>query len=104
MSKNNANKFSPELRERAVRLVQVYRGKYPSLWLATESIVPKIGCTAQTLLNWVKRHEIDNGQRLGLTTAKQQRINPDFPFESWQGQGSNGNKLHISLIFKDFMV
>lgn len=50
MSKNITNKFSPEVRERAVRLVQEHRGEYPSLWLAVESIAPKIGCTPQTLL------------------------------------------------------
>ncbi len=50
MSKTNANKLSPEVRERAVRLVQESRGEYPSLWVAVESIAPKIGCSAQTLL------------------------------------------------------
>ena len=47
---NKSNKFSPEVRERAVRLVQEHRGEYPSLWLAVESIAPKIGCVPQTLL------------------------------------------------------
>ena len=70
MSKNNATKFSPEVRERAVRLVQDHRGEYPSLWVAVESIAPKIGCSAQTLLTWVKRHEVDNGQRAGVTTSE----------------------------------
>lgn len=41
MSKNNANKFSPEVGERAVRLVQDHRNEYPSLWVAVESIAPK---------------------------------------------------------------
>lgn len=74
MSKNNANKFSPEVRERAVRLVQEHQGEYPSLWLAVESIAPKIGCSSQTLLNWVKRNEVDSGQRAGLGTSEQQRL------------------------------
>ncbi len=56
MSKNKANQFSPEVRERAVRLVQASRSEYPSLWVAVESIAAKIGCLAQTLLTWVKRH------------------------------------------------
>jgi transposase len=71
---NKSNKFSPEVRERAVRLVQEHRGEYPSLWAAVESIAPKIGCVAQTLLEWVKRAEIDAGARPGATTTEVQRI------------------------------
>jgi transposase-like protein len=74
MSKNNANKFSPEVRERAVRLVQEHRADYPSLWLAVESIAPKIGCSSQTLLTWVKRQEIDSGKREGLTTSERDEL------------------------------
>jgi len=74
MSKNNVNKFSPEVRERAVRLVQEHQGEYPSLWLAVESIAPKIGCSSQSLLNWVKRHEVDNNQGVGLNTSERQRL------------------------------
>lgn len=71
---NKSNKFSPEVRERAVRMVQEHRGEYPSLWAAVESIAPKIGCVPQTLLEWVKRQEIDAGSRPGMTTAEQQRL------------------------------
>jgi len=75
MSKSNkANKFSPEVRERAVRLVQENRGEYPSLWAAVESIAPKIGCVPQTLHEWVKRAEIDAGHREGLTTSERERL------------------------------
>jgi len=75
MSKSNrANKFSPEVRERAVRLVQENRGDYPSLWAAVESIAPKIGCVPQTLHEWVKRAEIDAGKREGLSTSERERI------------------------------
>ncbi|MCM3566144.1 IS3 family transposase, partial [Hydrogenophaga intermedia] len=49
-----SNKFSPEVRERAVRMVQEHRGEYPSLWAAIESIAAKIGCVPQTLNEWVK--------------------------------------------------
>jgi transposase len=71
---NKSNKFSPEVRERAVRMVQEHRGEYPSLWAAVESIAPKIGCVPQTLLDWVKRSEVDAGTRPGMTTAEAQRI------------------------------
>ena len=68
------NKFSPEVRERAVRMVQEHRGEYPSLWAAIESIAPKIGCVPQTLHYWVKREEVDSGQREGLTTSERERL------------------------------
>lgn len=71
---NKSNKFSPEVRERAVRLVREHRGEYPSLWAAVESIAPKIGCATQTLLEWVKRQEVDTGVRAGVTTAEAQRV------------------------------
>jgi len=71
---NKSNKFSPEVRERAVRMVQEHRGEYPSLWAAVESIAPKIGCVPQTLLEWVKREEVDAGTRPGVTSSETQRI------------------------------
>jgi transposase len=69
-----SNKFSPEVRERAVRMVQEHRGEYPSLWAAVQSIAPKMGCVPQTLLTWVQRHEIDSGVREGVTTSEAQRV------------------------------
>ena len=71
---NKSKQFSSEVRERAVRLVQEHRGEYPSLCAAVESIAPKIGCVPSTLLAWVKRAEIDAGQRSGMSTAEAQRI------------------------------
>jgi transposase-like protein len=71
---NKANRFSPEVRERAVRLVQEHRGEYPSLWAAVESIAPKIGCVPSTLLDWVKQTEVDSGTRAGVTTSEAQRV------------------------------
>ncbi len=68
------NKFSPEVRERAVRLVRVQRSEHPSMWAAVESIAPMIGCTPQTLLDWVKREEVDRGERDGVSTAERERI------------------------------
>ena len=71
---NKSNKFSPEVRERAVRMVREQRGEYPSLWAAVESIAPKMGCVRQTLLEWVKRQEVDSGVRDGVTTNEAQRV------------------------------
>lgn len=71
---NKTNKFSPEVRERAVRMVQEHRGEYPSLWAAVESIAPKIGCVAQTLLEWVKREEADAGVRDELSSSERERL------------------------------
>ena len=69
-----SNKLSPEVRERAVRMVQEHGGEYESLWAAVESIAPKIGCVPQTLLTWVKQQEVDTGARDGVTTAEAQRV------------------------------
>jgi len=69
-----SNKFSPEVRERAVRMVQEHRGEYPSLWAAVASIAPKIGCVPSTLLDWVRQADVDKGQRPGTTTSDAQRI------------------------------
>lgn len=66
--------FPPEVRERAVPLVQEHRGEYPSPWSAVESIAPKIGCVPQTLLEWVNRAEPDSGERGGLTTDKREEF------------------------------
>ena len=71
---NKSNKFSPEVRERAVRMVREHRGEYPSLWAAIESIAPKIGCVPQTLNEWVKRDQIDTGARDGITTTEREQI------------------------------
>ena len=69
---SKSNKFSPEVRERAVRMVQEHRGEYPSLWAAIESIAPKIGCVPQTLHEWVKRVEVDTGVRDSVTSSDAQ--------------------------------
>ena len=69
-----SNKFSPEVRERAVRMVREHRGEYPSLWAAIESIAPKIGCVPQTLNERVKRDEVDTGARAGTTTSENEHV------------------------------
>ena len=67
-------KFSPEVRERAVRMVIESRANHPSQWAAIESIAGTIGCTAQTWFKWVRQHERDAGQREGPSTADQKRV------------------------------
>ena len=64
-----SNQFFPE-----VRMVQVHRSDYPSLWAVIESIAPMIGCVPQTLNEWVKRVEVDTGVRDDITTAEAQRV------------------------------
>ena len=73
MSKKS-NRFSPEIRERAVRMVQEHRGEYASLWAAIESIAPKIGCVPQTLHEWVRKEEVDTGLRDGITSEEHDRV------------------------------
>lgn len=67
-------RFSPEVQERAVRMVVEAKGQYESQWAAIVSIAAKIGCTAETLRRWLRQAERDGGQREGPTTAEQQRI------------------------------
>jgi transposase len=67
-------KFSPEVVERAVRMVFEAKDQYESQWAAIVSIAAKIGCTAETLRRWVRQGERDRGLRDGPTTAEQDRV------------------------------
>lgn len=67
-------RYSPEVRERAVRMVQEQEAQHPSQWAAIQSIASKIGCTAETLRKWVRQAERDTGRRPGLTTQERQRL------------------------------
>lgn len=70
----HAKKYSPEIRERAVRMVFEHEHEYDSQWAAIRSIAPKIGCTAETLRTWVRKTEIDTGRRDGVTSDERARI------------------------------
>ncbi|WIJ24050.1 IS3 family transposase [Devosia sp. RR2S18] len=74
MTSKTTNKFSVEVRARAVRMVQEHGEDYPSRWAAVVSIAEKIGCSAQTLNEWLKKAEIDSGRRAGVTTDMAERL------------------------------
>ena len=71
---NRATRYSPEIRERAVRMVFEHQAEYDSQWAAMNSIAAKIGCTAETLRKWVRRAERDRGLREGVTRSERERL------------------------------
>ena len=68
------SKFSQEVRERAVRMLTEHRGEYESEWAAVCSIAEKIGCSPETLRTWVRRVQVDQGERPGMTTEERERM------------------------------
>jgi transposase len=68
------SKYSPELRERAVRMVHEHAAEYPSQWAAMRSVAEKVGCTVEALRRWVRQAERDRGERAGLTTEERAEL------------------------------
>ena len=66
--------YSPEVRERAVRLVLTTEHEHSSRWAATQSVATKIGCTPETLRTWINKMEVDSGTKPGVTTDQAQRM------------------------------
>jgi transposase len=68
------SQFSPEVRERAIRMVHEQTSAHGSQWAAVRSVAEKLGCHPETLRSWMRRQERDSGQRPGVTTADQTRL------------------------------
>ena len=74
MTGKTTNKFSPEVRARAVRMVLDHASEHPARWAAVTSIAAKIGCTPQTLHDWVRKAEVDSGQRACVPTDMAEKL------------------------------
>jgi transposase len=71
---STSRRYAPEVRERAVRLVLERQDEHESQWAAIVSVAAKIGCTPETLRIWVRRTEVDEGCRAGVTTDERERL------------------------------
>ena len=68
------SRFSPEVRERAVRMVLEHTPEHESEWAAICSVASKLGCGPETLRKWVRRSQVDGGKRPGLTSSERERL------------------------------
>ena len=92
------SRYSPEVRERAVRMVFEHQREYDFQWRAMASIVSKIGCTAETLRKWVRKAERDAGHSGGLTTEEKQRMKElEREFTVLDPACGSGNFLYLAL-------
>ncbi len=82
------SKYSPEVRERAVRMVFDHQGEYDSQWAAIRSVAEKVGCSSETLRSWVRRAERDTRLRPGLTTRERERL-PELERENRELRRAN---------------
>ncbi len=71
---DTSRRYSPEVRERAVRMLFEHQSEHASQWAAIVSIAAKVGCTPETLRSWVRRVEVDEGRRAGVTTDERARL------------------------------
>jgi transposase len=71
---SKAKRYSPEFRQRAVRMFQEQSDQHASHWAAIQSIASKVGCTPETLRKWVKQSEIDQGKASGLCSSDRERL------------------------------
>ena len=71
---STSRRHSPEVRERAVRLVFEHQDEHESQWAAIVSVAAKMGCTSETLRIWVRRSEVDEGRRPGVTSGERERL------------------------------
>ena len=91
-------RYSPELKQRAVRMVAEHRHEYKSQWATIRSVAEKLGCTVEALRRWVRQGERDAGERPGLTTDERQRLK-DLERENFELKRANEILRKASAFF-----
>ena len=81
-------RFSPEVRDRAIRMVREHESEYTSEWAAIRSVAEKIGCTGESLRKWIRQAERDEGIREGLSTDEKERLK-ELERENWELRRAN---------------